>query len=270
GERSELLEIGPEALFWRVIVTTLEEQDRAPCLVILQDLTEMHRLQTMRQQFLGNVSHELRTPLASLKALVETMRDAAAGDPEASQHFLDLAEREVDSLTQVVQESLELSRIESGRLPLRLAPTPVAEVILPVVERLGPQAERAGLEVSCSLPDGLPQVLADPERVRQVVSNLLHNAIKFTPSGGRVQISAQQVGDEVVISVTDTGVGIPREDLPRVFERFYRADQARSKGGTGLGLAIAKHIIQGHGGRVWADSLEGQGSDFSFSLPLGN
>ncbi len=269
-ERSELLEIGPEALFWRVIVTPLEEDDRAPSLVILQDLTEMHRLQTMRQEFVGNISHELRTPLASLRALVETLRDGAVGDPQAAQRFLDMAEREVDSLTQIVQESLELSRLESGRLPLRLSPTAVADLIVPVVERLGPQAERAGVSVSCPLPHELAEVLADPERVRQVVSNLLHNAIKFTASGGEVHISAEQVADEVVISVQDTGVGISKEDLPRVFERFYKADRARSKGGTGLGLAIAKHIVQGHGGKIWVHSVQGQGSRFSFSLPVAN
>jgi two-component system phosphate regulon sensor histidine kinase PhoR len=268
GERSELLEIGPEALFWRVVVTPLEERDTAPCLVLIQDLTEMHRLQTIRQEFVSNISHELLTPLASLRALVDTLRDGAATDPEAAQHFLDLAEKEVDSLTQIVQESLELSRIESGRLPLRLSPTPVVDLILPMVERLRPQAERAGLDVSCTLPDGLPEVLADRERVSQVMSNLLQNAIKFTPSGGQIQISAEHAAGEVVVSVMDTGVGISREDLPRVFERFYKADRARSKGGTGLGLAIAKHIVEGHGGKIWVDSVEGQGSTFSFSLRI--
>jgi len=270
GERIGLLEIGPEALFWRVIVTPLEEHEKGACLVILQDLTEMHRLQTMRQDFIGNVSHELRTPLASLRALVETLRDAAQQDPAAAKRFLDLMDTEVDALTQIVQESLELSRIESGRAPLRLSPTPVSEVILPVVERLRPQAERAGVTVDCALPEGLADVLADEERVRQAVSNLLHNAIKFTPPGGEIQISAEQVADELVISVRDTGVGISSEDLPRVFERFYKADRARSSSGTGLGLAIAKHIVQGHGGRIWAQSTEGRGSTFSFSLPTAN
>jgi len=270
GERIGLLEIGPEALFWRVIVTPLEEHEKGACLVTLQDLTEMHRLQTMRQDFIGNVSHELRTPLASLRALVETLRDGAQQDPVAAQRFLDLMETEVDALTQIVQESLELSRIESGRAPLRLSPTAVAEVILPVVDRLRTQGERAGVTVDCTLPEGLADVLADEERLRQVVSNLLHNAIKFTPPGGEIHISAEQVADEVVISVRDTGVGISREDLPRVFERFYKADRARSSTGTGLGLAIAKHIVQGHGGRIWAQSTEGRGSTFSFSLPIAN
>jgi len=270
GERIGMLEIGPEGLFWRMIVTPLEGHEKGACLVILQDLTETHRLQTIRQDFIGNISHELRTPLASLKALVETLRDTAQQDPVAAQRFLDLMDTEVDALSQIVQESLELSRIESGRAPLRLSPTPAAEIILPIVDRLRTQAERAGVTVEYTLPEGLADVLADEERVRQVVSNLLHNAIKFTSPGGKIQISAEQVAHEVVISVRDTGVGISSEDLPRVFERFYKADRARSSGGTGLGLAIAKHIVQGHGGRIWAQSTEGRGSTFSFSLPIAN
>jgi two-component system phosphate regulon sensor histidine kinase PhoR len=270
SERSELLEVGPEALFWRVIVTPLEEKDPSACLVILQDLTELRRLQTIRQDFVGNISHELRTPLASLRALVDTLRDGALEDAPAAQRFLDLMETEVDALTQIVQETLELSRIESGRVPLRLAPTPVNDLILPVLKRLRPQGERAGLDIGLDLREDIPPVLADRERVQQVISNLLHNAIKFTPSGGRITISAEPVGEEVTISVSDTGVGISPQDLPRVFERFYKADRARSGGGTGLGLAIAKHIVQTHGGRIWAESVEGKGSTFSLSLPTSN
>jgi two-component system phosphate regulon sensor histidine kinase PhoR len=270
GERTQLLQIGTEEHFWRVMVTPLEEKDQRGSLVILQDLTELHRLQTVRQDFIGNVSHELRTPLASLRALVDTLRDGALEDPPAAQRFLNHMEMEVDTLTQIIQESLELSRIESGRVPLRLSSTPVTDLVLPALERLGPQAELAGLQVHLDLPEGIPEVLADQERIQQVVTNLVHNAIKFTPVGGEIHVSAGRADDEVVISVRDTGVGIAAEDLPRVFERFYKADRARSGGGTGLGLAIAKHIVQAHGGRIWASSTEGQGSTFSFSLPTPN
>jgi two-component system phosphate regulon sensor histidine kinase PhoR len=270
SEQIELLEVGPEEFFWRVIVTPLEDKDRSACLVILQDLTELRRLQTIRQDLVGNVSHELRTPLASLRALVDTLRDGALEDPPAAQRFLDLMETEVDALTQIVQETLELSRIESRRVPLRLSPTAVADLILPALERLRPQAERAELDVKLDLPENMPPVLADRERVQQVISNLLHNAIKFTTPGGRINISAKAVGDEVTIAVSDTGVGISTEDLPRVFERFYKADRARSGGGTGLGLAIAKHIVQGHGGHIWAESTEGKGSTFFFTLATVN
>ncbi len=269
-EQAEAIEIGPEELFWRVIVTPLQEEDPPGCLFIVQDLTEVHRLQMVRRDFIGNVSHELRTPLASLRALVDTLRDGALQDPPAARRFVDSMDTEVDTLTQIVEESLELSRIESGRAPLRLAPTPVRDLILPAVDRLRPQAERARLSIEVELPADLPRVLADEERVQKVITNILHNAIKFTPPGGRVFISAQRIGDETVISLADTGVGIPSEDLPRVFERFYKADRARSSGGTGLGLAIAKHIVQDHGGRIWAESIEGQGSTFFFSLPMVN
>jgi len=175
---------------------------------------------------------------------------------------------EVDTLTQMVEELLELSRIESGQAPLRLAPTSVAELVIPPVDRLRPQAERAGLEITVLLPPELPPVVADLDRARLVLTNLVHNAVKFTPPGGRITVAAEPAGDEVILSVQDTGVGIPADDLPRIFERFYKADRARSGGGTGLGLAIAKHIVQGHGGRIWAESAEGQGSTFHFTLPV--
>ncbi|MBN1318233.1 MAG: PAS domain-containing sensor histidine kinase, partial [Anaerolineales bacterium] len=211
-------------------------------------------------------SHELRTPLASLRALVETLQDGALDDPPAARHFLSLMENETDALAQMVEELLELSRIESGRVPLRLAPTPVAELINQPVERLRQQAQRADLALSIDLAPDLPPVLADPERAGQIVTNLVHNAIKFTRGDGQIKVSAYARDDEVVIEVRDTGIGIPDNDLSRIFERFYKADHARSSGGTGLGLAIARHLVEGHGGRIWAESVEGQGSVFYFTL----
>lgn len=268
AEQFEALELERKGPFLQAIATPIQDVDGPACLVILQDLTRIRQLESVRRDFISNISHELRTPLASLKALVDTLRDGALDDPPAARRFLDRIETEVDSMAQIVQELLELSRIESGRVPFRLAPVAVAEVVLPAVERLRAQAERAGLSVTVQPLEGLPQVLADVERVQQVVSNLVHNAIKFTPSGGTVSISAKPGDDEVVISVRDTGVGIPADDLPRVFERFFKGERARSGEGTGLGLAIAKHIVQGHGGCIWVQSVEGQGSTFSFSLPL--
>ncbi|MEA3345019.1 MAG: ATP-binding protein [Chloroflexota bacterium] len=262
----EPVEMDRQGLFLQVIVTPLQEAEPQACLIILQDLTRVRRLETIRRDFISNISHELRTPLASLKALVDTLRGGALEDPPAAQRFLNHMETEVDALTQMVRELLELSRIESGRAAFRLEPVVVADVVLPPVERLQPQAERAGLQLTVDLPGDLPPVLADAERIQQVVTNLVHNAIKFTPSGGMVMLSAESIGEEVVISVRDTGVGIPADDLPRIFERFYKADRARSGGGTGLGLAIAKHIVQAHDGRIWVESTEGQGSTFSFTL----
>ena len=266
-EQIETVEVSRNGLFLQAIVTPFEEGGTRGYLVILQDLTRIRRLETVRRDFISNISHELRTPLAGLKALVDTLRGGALKDPPAAKRFLKRMDVEVDALTQMVEELLELSRIESGQAPLRLVPVSVSEVVIPPVDRLQPQAERAGLEFTVLLPPGLPRVLADTDRARLVLTNLIHNAVKFTPPGGRITVSAAPDSDEVLFSVEDTGVGIPAEDLARIFERFYKADRARSGGGTGLGLAIAKHIVQGHGGRIWVESVEGQGSTFHFTLP---
>ncbi|MBU0492222.1 MAG: cell wall metabolism sensor histidine kinase WalK [Chloroflexi bacterium] len=268
AEQASPVELDRQRLFLHVVVAPQPGAEPGTCLVILQDLTRVRRLETVRRDFISNISHELRTPLASLKALVDTLRDGALADPPAAQRFLNHMDRELDALTQMVRELLELARIESGQVPFRLAPTPVADVVLPAVERLRPQADRAGLQLTVDLPADLPPVLADAERIRQVVTNLVHNALKFTPAGGAVSVTATAGAGEVVIAVRDTGVGIPAEDLARIFERFYKADRARAGGGTGLGLAIAKHIVQGHDGRIWVESREGQGSTFRFALPI--
>jgi len=175
---------------------------------------------------------------------------------------------EVDRLAQMVQEMGVLSRIESGEAPLQRTPLNVAEVADRAVGRLKAQADRAGLRLEIQVASDLPRVLADEARMEQVLVNLIHNAIKFTPPGGRIAVSAKAEGDKLVVSVSDTGVGIPEDDLPRVFERFYKADKARAGGGTGLGLAIAKHVVEAHGGKIWVDSAEGRGATFSFSIPL--
>jgi two-component system phosphate regulon sensor histidine kinase PhoR len=277
-KQTEAIEIYPqqprkEALFLQIIVTPLnntllEVAQRQAYLIILQNLTPVRRLETVRRDFISNISHELRTPLASLKAVVETLRDGAIEDPQAAERFLNRADEEVDALAQMVNELLELSRIESGRVPFRFSPTTIYQIVEPAVTRLQPQADRNGVSLILDLPRHLPPVLVDGQRVQQVVVNLVHNGIKFTPAGGSITISAQESEGAIVVEVTDTGYGIPAADLPRIFERFYKADRARSSGGTGLGLAIARHIVQGHGGRIWARSREGQGSTFYFSLPI--
>ena len=240
-------------------------------LVVVQDLTRLHQLQTMRRDFISNISHELRTPLASLRALVDTLNDGALDDPVAAQRFLKHMEVEVDALTQMVQELLDLSRIESGNAVLQLAAVPAATVIAHGAERLRTQAERAELDLQIALDEALPNVHVDVGRIEQVITNLIHNAIKFTPAGGVITVSAlARENSTVMVKVADTGVGIAYEDQPRIFERFFKADRARSGGGTGLGLAIAKHIVQAHGGRIWVDSKPGRGSAFYFTLPIAN
>lgn len=276
-EQVETVEVSRQGLFLQAIITPFSQAGAESYLVILQDLTRIRRLETVRRDFISNISHELRTPLAGLRALVDTLRGGAIEDQPAARRFLERMDVEVDALTQMVEELLELSRIESGQAPLRLVPTPVADVVIPPVERLRPQAERAGLQIELdvapetpdagpALPPRAPHVLADADRARLVLTNLVHNAVKFTPPGGRITVATRPAAGEVIFSVADTGVGIPAADLPRIFERFYKADRARSGGGTGLGLAIAKHIVQGHGGRIWAESVVGQGSTFYFTL----
>ena len=265
---SDTFEIPARKLYLHCVATPLGQALPGYTLLLFQNLTRLRRLETVRQDFISNISHELRTPLASLKALTETLLDSAIDDPPAARRFLLRMETEVDALTQMVEELLELSRIESGRVPLRLAPAAASDLISGAVERLAMQAERAGLSVTVNCPAGLPPVLADRQRLEQVLVNLLHNAIKFTPPGGSIEMSAAAQEGRVVFSVTDSGVGIPQKDLPRIFERFYKADRARASKGTGLGLAIARHQVEAHGGAIWAESKDGQGSTFYFSIPV--
>ena len=265
-EEADAFELADDR-FIRMVVTPFIKGAARGFLVILQDLTRMRNLQTMRRDFVSNVSHELRTPLASLRALAETLQDGAIHDPPAAERFLDRMGIEIEKLTQMVQELLELSKIESGQLPLDLQPVPAYHLITTSVERLQPQAERAGLDLALEVSDNLPNIHVDTNRIQQVMINLVHNAIKFTPPEGRITVSAGAANGHVTIAVTDTGEGIPLEDLPRIFERFYKTDRARSGGGSGLGLAISKHIVLAHKGDIWAESIEGKGSTFYCSLP---
>lgn len=250
------------------IATSLNPTMPGSTLLLFQDLTRQRQVESMRRDFISNVSHELRTPLAALKALTETLQAGALDDPPAARRFLEQIEVEVDSLSLMVTELLELSRIESGRVPLNLAPTHPIDIFNPACERLRLQAERAGLSLRVECPDDIPSVLADGTRIQQVIVNLLHNAIKFTPRGGQVSISAAREDGAVRFTVMDTGIGIAEEDLPRIFERFYKVDRSRATSGTGLGLPIARHLVEAHGGRIWVESTPGRGSSFSFTLPL--
>ncbi|MEZ4725792.1 MAG: ATP-binding protein [Caldilineaceae bacterium] len=263
-----ILELDRER-FIRMIVTPFLRGDDRGYLVVMQDLTRLHQLQTVRQDFISNISHELRTPIASLRALVDTLSDGALDDPTAAHRFLRHMEVEVDALTQMVQELLDLARIESGKAALQLETVPASNLLRRAADRLRAQAERAELALRLEPGKDLPAVHVDAGRVEQVLTNLIHNAIKFTPPGGTICLSATAAdADTLTVKVKDTGVGIAQDDLPRIFERFYKADRARSGGGTGLGLAIAKHIVQAHGGRIWVESRLGQGSTFSFTLPI--
>src|SRR6185503_5902808 len=254
--QSESVEVPTRHQYLQLVV--IPDSHATGSLLLVQDLTRIRRLETVRRDFISNLSHELRTPLASLKALTETLQDGALDDPPAARQFIGHIQVEVDALTQMVTELLELSRIESGR-PFDLLDS--------ASRRMQVQAERAGLSLRVECTNDLPKVKIDSQRLEQVLVNLIHNAVKFTRTGGEVLLFAESGPGEVRFAVRDTGIGIPLEDVPRIFERFYRVDKSRTGSGTGLGLAIAKHIVEAHGGKIWAESTEGKGSTFYFTIP---
>lgn len=237
--------------------------------IVAQDITDLRRTDQIRQEFVANVSHELRTPLASLRALAETLRDGAVHDPEAGPRFLAHMIAEIDRLTLLVSDLLDLSAIESGSAHLDMGLVSVEDVVNDVLAKFHLAAERRRITIRVDGLAGLPQVWGDETRLAQALANLVDNAVKYSDDGGTVTVTGQERGDLVAVSVTDTGAGIPAEHLSRIFERFYRVDRSRARalGGTGLGLSIVKHIATSHGGRVDVQSTEGRGSCFTLLLP---
>jgi two-component system phosphate regulon sensor histidine kinase PhoR len=235
--------------------------------VVLEDQTDLQRTDRVRRDFVANVSHELRTPLASIRLLIETLLAGAKDDAEVSARMLNQVIAEVDALTQLATELLDLSLIEAGQMPMQIAPANVRNMIEEELHHFAPQAQQKQIGMKNEAPAAL---IADIDRklIGRALGNLLHNAIKFTPSGGQIAIAATANDEAIQLSVSDTGPGIPSEDLPRIFERFYKVDRARGKGGTGLGLAIARHVVEAHGGRIWAESQLGKGATFYFTLPV--
>jgi two-component system phosphate regulon sensor histidine kinase PhoR len=246
--------------------------------IAIENLTELRRLERARRDFIANISHELRTPLASVRLLVETLEEAIDTDPDQAQAFIEKIETEVQNLTELVSEILELSRIESGQMPMSIEPVEAEQLVREVMARMLMLAQRHRVQLRTQIEQGKTRVAADSKQILRVLVNLSHNAIKFTPSGGTVVIGTylEEGGNMQSFFVYDTGIGIPSEDLPRIFERFYKVNQARSKanyiggpgGGTGLGLAIARHVVEAHGGRIKAESVVGKGSRFTFALPV--
>jgi two-component system phosphate regulon sensor histidine kinase PhoR len=261
-------ESGALKRFLRAIAIPIAQGGPTEALLLFQDLTEVRSLQTMRRELVGNISHELRTPIAGIKAMIDTLRHGAIDDKEAATDFLARIDSEVDRLTQMVSELTELSRIETGRAELRMSPVNLNLLVQEVIAQLNALAQRQQVAITADLASDLPTIKADNDRIKQTLTNLVHNAIKFNHPGGTVAVSTGADAESVIVGVSDTGIGISKEDLPHVFERFYKADRARPRGGTGLGLAIAKHVVQAHGGSVRAQSEEGKGSTFSFSLPI--
>lgn len=261
------MELGSAHKYLQVVGISLEKDLPGRTMLLFQDLTQTHQLEIVRRDFVSNISHELRTPIAGLKAISETLLDGALDDPPAARKFLVHLDNEVDNLIQIVNELLELSRIEAGRSNFEFQRNDPCELINNAYERMILQAEKAGVTLTQDCPADLPQVSADKVRISQVFINLIHNAIKFTPSGGHIRLTAWRDDNKVVFLVQDDGVGVTKRDLKRIFERFYKADRARSGGGTGLGLSICKHIVEAHGGQIWVESEENSGSRFFFTIP---
>jgi two-component system phosphate regulon sensor histidine kinase PhoR len=256
----------PNRRYLQVFITPIIEGGEWASLAVFHDISDIRRAEEMRRDFVANVSHELRTPLAALKSVIETLQTGAVNDPALAADFLSRADGELDRLVQMVEELLQLSRIESGEVPLSLQPLQIGDVLSTAVHRMMPQAQRQGVDLALVPPTG-GDIMADRVLLERAVVNLIENAVKFTPPGGSIQISVHSSNGVVTVDVRDSGAGIDPADLPRVFERFYKADRARRAGGTGLGLAIVKHTIEAHGGSVTAASEPGKGSTFSFSVP---
>lgn len=254
------------------------EQDNEACAVLVfHDITELRRLENIRKDFVANVSHELRTPLTSIKGYVEALLDGGKDNPETSVRFLEIILKQSDRLNLILEDLLQLSKIESGQLQFKKEPLHIGSVIERTIAMIKPLAEKKQHRLRSQVAADLPLISGDEERLVQVLANLLDNAIKYTPEGGQITVTARRISPSrteaprtsIELAVTDTGIGIPEQDRPRVFERFYRVDKARSRelGGTGLGLAIVRHIVEGHGGQVWVEGNMPTGSRFVVRLP---
>jgi two-component system phosphate regulon sensor histidine kinase PhoR len=239
--------------------------------LVLHDVTALRQLERVRTEFVANVSHELRTPLTAIQGYLETLLSGALEERENARRFLEIALRHSERLGRLLNDLTDLSNIELGKVALRREPVRVDEVVASVVGIIAPRAARAKVDVTSHVPPDLPQVPADRDRLAQILINLVDNAVKYTPEGGSVTVTARRVAESTIeTAVTDTGIGIPPADLPRITERFYRVDRARSRelGGTGLGLAIVKHLVMAHGGQLGIESEQERGTTVRFTLPI--
>ncbi|SJZ65579.1 PAS/PAC sensor signal transduction histidine kinase [Trichlorobacter thiogenes] len=246
------------------------EHGKRGTVAVFHDISDMKRIETMRRDFVANVSHELRTPVAVIKGYAETLLDGALEDvPERGRHFVSIIAGHAERLTSLINDILTLSKLEARDAALALHPLDLCGTIRKAQMLMEDHARTKGIRLTAACPESIPKVLADQGQLEQVLLNLLDNAIKYTPDGGDIAIRTRQENKRVVIEVSDTGIGIPPKDLKRIFERFYRVDEGRSReqGGTGLGLAIVKHIVQLHGGEIAVTSEAGKGSTFTVTLP---
>jgi two-component system, OmpR family, phosphate regulon sensor histidine kinase PhoR len=256
--------------FFAATIASVRSAETTGAVVVLHDITELRKLERVRRDFVANVSHEFRTPLTAIQGFAETLLAGAIDDPQNRSRFLEIILEHSRRLARLTEDLLMLSKMDAERLELEIHAINVLQLIESCVETSHHRATEKNLQVSMNTPRDLPEIAGDRRRITEVLQNLLDNAIQYTLPGGKIVLSAETKGQEVVFTVADTGIGIPRAEQPRIFERFYRVDVARSReaGGTGLGLSIAKHLVEVHGGRLWVESEIGQGSRFHFTVPI--
>jgi len=238
--------------------------------LVLHDITALRKLERVRRDFVANVSHEFRTPLTAIQGFAETLLAGAIDDPQNRGRFLEIIVEHSRRLARLTEDLLMLSKMDADRLEFETRRIPVGQFIESCIETAEPRARDKDLSLTVNQANKIPDIAGDRRRLTEVLQNLLDNAIQYTPSGGQIMVSAGPNGSVVEFTVSDTGIGIPQSDQPRIFERFYRVDVARSRevGGTGLGLAISKHLVEGHGGKIWVESEIGRGSQFHFTVPI--
>jgi len=243
--------------------------------LVLHDISDLRHLERVRRDFVANVSHEFKTPLTAIQGFAETLLGGALEDEQNNRRFVEIMRNHSARLARLTDDLLELSRIEAGRTELARRAVGLHGIVAACAETMRPRLELKRLKFEMRLPADLPEVKADPRRLREILQNLLDNAVQYTPEGGEIWVEGETRGDaadsrQVIVTVGDTGIGIPHAEQRRIFERFYRVDAARSReaGGTGLGLSITKHLVESHGGQIWVESEVGMGSRFSFSLPV--
>jgi len=256
--------------YFAATVASVRAGETSGAVIVLHDITDLRKLERVRRDFVANVSHEFRTPLTAIQGFAETLIGGAIDDPQNRGRFLAIILEHSRRLARLTEDLLRLSQMDAEQLELEIRAVSVPQLIEYCYETAQRRAAEKDLSLSLNVPSQLPEIAADHRRLQEVLQNLLDNAIQYTLPGGKIVLSAEAHGDEVIFTVADTGIGIPQADQPRIFERFYRVDVARSReaGGTGLGLSISKHLVEAQGGRIWVESEVGVGSKFYFAVPV--